>query len=85
MDCSPPGSSVHVILQARILEWVHFLDWWDCLYFRFVAKYPAVLPDVIDRYFSNLFFLLLSTGFMYSTVTCLPRIVLLIAGHGISC
>ena len=21
-DCSPPGSSVHVILQARILEWV---------------------------------------------------------------
>ena len=22
MDCSPPGSTVHVILQARILEWV---------------------------------------------------------------
>ena len=22
MDCSPPGSSVHSILQARILEWV---------------------------------------------------------------
>ena len=22
MDCSPPGSSVHVLLQARILEWV---------------------------------------------------------------
>ena len=22
MDCSPPGSSVHVILQARILDWV---------------------------------------------------------------
>ena len=21
-DCSPPGSSVHVILQARLLEWV---------------------------------------------------------------
>ena len=21
MDCSPPGSSVHVILQARVLEW----------------------------------------------------------------
>ena len=21
-DCSPPGSSVHEILQARILEWV---------------------------------------------------------------
>ena len=24
MDCSPPGSSIHVILQARILEWVSF-------------------------------------------------------------
>ena len=22
MDCSPPGLSVHGILQARILEWV---------------------------------------------------------------
>jgi len=22
MDCSPPGSSVHGILQASILEWV---------------------------------------------------------------
>ena len=22
MDCSPPGSSVHRILQGRILEWV---------------------------------------------------------------
>ena len=24
MDCSPPGSSVHGILQARKLEWVPF-------------------------------------------------------------
>ena len=22
VDCSPPGSSIHGILQARILEWV---------------------------------------------------------------
>ena len=22
LDCTPPGSSVHGILQARILEWV---------------------------------------------------------------
>ena len=22
MDCSPPGSSLHGILQARVLEWV---------------------------------------------------------------
>ena len=25
MNCSPPGSSVHGILQARILEWVALL------------------------------------------------------------
>ena len=25
MDCSPPGSSVHGIVQARILEWVAIL------------------------------------------------------------
>ena len=24
MDCSPPGSSVHAILQTRRLEWVAF-------------------------------------------------------------
>ena len=24
MDCSPPGSSVHGIFQARILEWFPF-------------------------------------------------------------
>ena len=24
MDCSPPGSCVHGILQARILEWLPF-------------------------------------------------------------
>ena len=22
MDCSPPGSSIHRIFQARVLEWV---------------------------------------------------------------
>ena len=29
MDCSPPGSSVHGILQARILEWLSFPSPWD--------------------------------------------------------
>ena len=40
MDCSPPGSSLHGILQARILEWVVIFfsrgslwprDWTHCL------------------------------------------------------
>ena len=26
MDCSPPGSFVHGILQARILEWVSMIS-----------------------------------------------------------
>ena len=24
MDCSPPGSSIHGILQVRVLEWAAF-------------------------------------------------------------
>ena len=31
MDCSPPGSSVHGISQARVLQWV--------------ASSPGELPD----------------------------------------
>ena len=41
MDCSPPGSSIHGIFQARVLEWgviafseetqVQFLGWEDPL------------------------------------------------------
>ena len=27
MDCSPPGSSVHGILQARILQWAAIPKW----------------------------------------------------------
>ena len=32
MDCSPPGSSVHEIFQASILEWV-------------ATSFPGDLPD----------------------------------------
>ena len=34
MDCSPPGSSVHGILQARILEWF-------AIYFVLQAIFPT--------------------------------------------
>ena len=34
MDCSPPGSSVHGISQARILEWVAI---------------PSLVPKVEDK------------------------------------
>ena len=31
MDCSPPGSSVRGILQARVLEWIAISAGEDCL------------------------------------------------------
>ena len=39
MDCSPPGSSVHGILQARILEWVAILFFRGCVldFFFFIT------------------------------------------------
>ena len=36
MDCSPPGSSIHGIFQARILEW-------DAIAFSFMLKKPINL------------------------------------------
>ena len=47
MDCSPPGSSVHGILQARILEWVTMLstrgsswprDWTHFSYVSYIGR-----------------------------------------------
>ena len=32
MDCSPPGSSVHGVLQARMLEWVAMPFSKECVY-----------------------------------------------------
>ena len=35
MDCSLPGSSVHAILQARVLEWgaiAFFVSWLPWIY-----------------------------------------------------
>ena len=31
MDCSPPGSSIHGIFQARVLEWGVIAFFWACL------------------------------------------------------
>ena len=62
MDCSPPGSSVHGILQARILEWVampssracswpRYGTWVSCIAGRFLtvwATREASFPDYPD-------------------------------------
>ena len=70
MDCNPPGSSVHGILQARILEWVAFpfsrgssqprdQTWVSCIAGRFFtiwATREASLGSV--KYYSQIVFTL---------------------------
>jgi len=46
MDCGPPGSSVHGILQARILEWVAIL-------FSRGPSRPRDIPFKEDRSFAQ--------------------------------
>ena len=44
MDCSPPGSSVHGIFQARVLEWgaTAFSRAWS-------AAYPQIYLDFVHK------------------------------------
>ena len=42
MDCTPPGSSIHGILQARVLEWVAIT-----LSFRRLEKGSLVCPLIL--------------------------------------
>jgi len=52
MDCNPPGSFLHGILQAKILEWV------DMSFFR-GSSHPGVEPEspvapaLADGFFST--------------------------------
>ena len=52
MGCSPPGSSVHGISQARILEWV-------VISFSRESSYPQIepisltFPVLADRFFTT--------------------------------
>ena len=41
MDCSPPGSSVYGILQARILEWV-------TISFSRIRPHPGMEPVSLE-------------------------------------
>ena len=59
MDCSPPGSSVHGIFQARILEWVAIIvpqgvfptqGSNPCLLHR---QEPPGKPSLVDRWWEN--------------------------------
>ena len=57
MDCSPPGSSIHRILQARVLEWVAIA------FSEFLLRaglfqndyFPFFLPEEAQKDFSPVF------------------------------
>ena len=48
VDCNPPGSSVHGILQARILEWVAMLSSRDLPHPGIKPVSPAALASQAD-------------------------------------
>ena len=48
MDCGPPGSSVHGILQARILEWVAMLSFRDLPDLEIKSMSPVALALHVD-------------------------------------
>ena len=45
MDCSLPGSSVHGILHARVLEWVAISSPWDLADPGIEPRSPALQED----------------------------------------
>ena len=50
MDCSPPGSSVHEIFQAGILEWVAISSPRDLLY-AWIEPESLVSPGFAGGFF----------------------------------
>ena len=52
MDCSPPGSSVHGIFQARVLEWgaVAFSVYIHCCYcYCYVVAFADAVDEAVER------------------------------------
>ena len=52
MDCSPPGSSVHEIFLARILEWVAISYSRESFRPR-DRKMSLASPELVDRFFTT--------------------------------
>ena len=58
MDCSPPGSSVHGVFQARILEWIAI--------FLLQAIFPEIKPVSLE-------FPALAGRFFTTRATCMAK------------
>ena len=54
MDCSPPGSSIHGIFQARVLEWV-------AIAFSSGLSYNTLITHFFSVHIDQSWFLLLAT------------------------
>ena len=52
MDCSPPGSSVHGIFQARVLEWGAIAFSGFCLYLFIIPYFLSYLKIHVSQYFT---------------------------------
>ena len=65
MDCSPPGSSVHGIFQARVLEWgaIAFSRNVPLVSLSFLEKISSLSHSVVSLYF---FTLIAEEGFLIS-------------------
>ena len=83
IDCSPPGSSVHGILLARILEWAAIpfsressqaRDWTciSCTAGRFFTIWPTRKAQIGSKLFHILKFKQTSTGQIYFTMESSP-------------
>ena len=53
VDCSPPGSSVHGILQARILEWTSAMSSFRDLPNPGIKLVSLRSPLLADRFFTS--------------------------------
>ena len=48
MDCNPPGSSVHGVAQAEILEQVASLHIWASLVAQIIKNLPAMQETLVQ-------------------------------------
>ena len=89
MDCSLPGSSVHGIPQARILEWVAISfskessqprnqTWVSCIAGRFFTDWAVMLIFLLYSFFLDftMYVLAYHGSFNISVSFCLSRISL---------
>ena len=69
MDCSPPGSSIHGIFQARVLEWGAIAFSEKNIYFCFIDYANAF--DCVDH--NKIWKSLQEMGILADHLTCLLR------------